>query len=101
MELLTDELRKQLPLLGVTEGQKDPMVICKFFTPWTGWTLYIMEFDGNDTFFGLVDSHEVELGYSSLSEIESIKGPFGLTVERDLHFEPTPLSIIRSHIERR
>ncbi len=27
-----------------------------------------------------------ELGYVSLAELQSVRGPFGLQVERDLHF---------------
>ena len=35
---------------------------------------------------------EVELGYFALSELQSIRGKFGLPVERDLYFQPTRLS---------
>lgn len=49
-------------------------------------------------FFGLVQGFEVELGYFSLAELEEIRGPGGLTIERDLHFEPRPLSEIRTAI---
>ena len=44
-----------------------------------------------DTMFGLCDPGmgAPELGYVSLSELESIKfPPFGLPIERDIHFEP-------------
>ena len=35
-----------------------------------------------------------ELGYVSLAEIESVKGPLGLGIERDLYFRPRfPLSV--------
>jgi hypothetical protein len=34
-----------------------------------------------------------------LSELESVRGPFGLRVERDLAFEPTPLSVITATTE--
>jgi hypothetical protein len=61
MKLLTKELRKQLPALGATEKQEDPLVICKFFTPDSSWSWYITEFDQEDT-FGLVVGFEVELG---------------------------------------
>lgn len=46
------------------------------------------------TFFGLVDGFEKELGYFSLSELESVKGPLGLKIERDLYFKPTTLKKI-------
>jgi len=34
----------------------------------------------------------VELGYFSLKELEEIRGPLGLPIERDLDFEPKTLS---------
>ncbi len=37
-------------------------------------------------FFGLVDGFERELGYFSLSELESVHGPYGVGIERDLYF---------------
>ena len=92
MQLLTPELRKQLPPLGASERNADPIVLFKFFTPDSNWTWYAIEFDGDDIFFGLVDGFDEELGTFSLSELESLTGPLGLHVERDLHFEPIPLS---------
>ena len=94
MKLLTNEIRNQLPALYSQEQTLDPLVIVKFFTPWTNWTWYAIEFDGDDTFFGLVKGFEEELGYFSLSELESITGPAGLKIERDLYFSPTLLSEI-------
>ena len=90
--LLTKENRNQLPPLYSQENEPDPIARVKFFTPWTNWTWYATEFDGVDTFFGLVDGHEKELGYFNLSELESVKGMFGLRIERDRHFPPTRLS---------
>ncbi len=92
MQLMTEEIKKALPQLYSTEQEKDPIARVKFFTPWTSWTWYATEFDGDDIFFGLVDGFERELGYFSLSELESVTGPAGLRIERDLYFKPTPLS---------
>lgn len=88
MKLLTKELEKQFPKLYQTEGTplEEKTVIAKFFTPWTNWTWYAVEFDSEDLFFGLVDGHEKEWGYFSLKELESIAGPAGLKIERDLYF---------------
>jgi len=49
------------------------------------------EFDGKDIFFGLVDGHEKELGYFSLTELEKVRGKMNLPIERDLYFKPTML----------
>jgi len=96
MKLLTDEIRRRLPALYATENEKDPVIQVKFFTPWTGWTWWGVEFDGEDTFFGLVEGLETEWGYFSLRELEEIRGPGGLCIERDLYFEPTRSSEIKS-----
>ena len=42
-------------------------------------------------FFGLVSGFEIELGYFSLSELDSVRGPMGLPIERDLHYVPKTL----------
>ena len=95
MELLTKELREQLPPLYSQEHEADPLVICKFFTPDSSWTWYAIEFDGQDVFFGLVVGFEEELDYFRLSELTQARGPLGLPIERDLHFQPTRLSLVR------
>ena len=88
MKLVTKELRKKLPPLYATQDQKDPLIICKFFYPDFSWTWFATEFDGADTFFGIVDGDFLEWGYFSLSELMATKGPMGLPVERDRYFTP-------------
>jgi hypothetical protein len=96
IRLLTKKLRQVIPPLYATEYQEDPTVVCKFFSNCSRWTWYVLEFDGKDTFFGLVDGFEVELGYFSLSELEDVQGPLGIpAIERDLYFEPCKLSQVR------
>jgi hypothetical protein len=101
MELLTQELRQQLPALYALEKVADPLVICKFFTPDAQWSWYVLEFDGEDVFFGWVVGFEHELGYFRLSELESVRGPLGLSIERDLHFRPMRLSVMQQLHEGR
>jgi hypothetical protein len=110
MKLLTKALLKKLPALYSQEHTPDPMVVCKFFTPDAGWTWYAIEGSPVDEdgyydtdkkkvdyiFFGLVSGLEVELGYFALSELTSIRGKFGLPVERDMYFAPTRLSDIKT-----
>ena len=84
--------RKKLPKLYESEDQGlDAQAQVKFFTPDSNWTWYASEFDGDDLLFGLVVGREIELGYFSLSELESAKGASGLPIERDLHFKPQTL----------
>lgn len=94
MKLLPQEIRRQLPQRYAQEDVKDPIAYVKFFHPLSNWTWYATEFDGEDLFFGLVQGLEEELGYFSLSEMQSIKVS-SLGIERDLHFTPTPLSKLR------
>jgi len=94
MKLLTQANLKALPAQGSTIGQgMDAIAQVKFFTPWTNWTWYAVEYNPDGKlFYGLVDGFEKEVWYWGLEELEDIKGPFGLNIERDLHFTPTPLS---------
>ena len=95
MKLLTKENRKQLPKL-YSQDDKGGNAIAhvKFFTPDANWTWYVTEFDGEDTFFGLVDGMVKELGYFSLKELESTTGPMKLHIERDRFWEPKMLKEI-------
>ena len=93
--LLDPGSREKLPpLYSGEELGLMAIALVKFFTPDSNWTWYASEFDGEDTFFGLVNGYEIELGYFSLSELESVRGPFGLPIERDLHFVPQTLKEI-------
>jgi len=91
MKLLTKEIIANTPKLYETEEIElaDKILRAKFFTPWTNWTWYLIEFDGEDRCFGFVKGHEAEFGYFSLRELARLTGPAGLKVERDRHFTPT------------
>jgi len=104
MILLTAELRASLPLLYSQENVADPIVHCKFFTPDSSWTWYVTEGaegDGDFRFFGFVCGLEDEWGYFVLSELEGARGPLGLPIERDLHFQPALFSQIMAAERRR
>ena len=95
MELIPQEIKELIPKLYETEKQNDPIAYIKLFLD--GWTWYITELsiDNNICFGYVISPFESELGYFSLNEIKSIKGSLGLSVERDLSFKPTKLSIIK------
>lgn len=89
MELLTPELRGELPKLYEQDGNENPIVYAKFFFPAGRWTWFVTEGepDGNDfRFFGYVLGDFDEWGYFSLNELQNINVR-GLTVERDLYFK--------------
>jgi hypothetical protein len=91
MALLPESIRQTIPALYSQEAVEDPIARVKFFHPLSSFRWYVTEFDGEDLLFGLVQGLEEELGYFSLSELESVR-VLGLPVERDLYFTPKPLS---------
>jgi hypothetical protein len=93
MKLMTKEIerkaRAQYAKGSELEGQ---MIVAKFFDPQGSWTWYLMNQDPNepDYLWGIVSGFEVEMGSFSLSELQSVRGRFGLGIERDLYFHPIP-----------
>jgi len=99
--LLTQEIREKLPPLYNSEKhpEKEAIAMVKFFSPYSQWTWYAVEFDGEDTFFGLVDGFEMEYGYFSYSELEAVTVFGGVpAVERDCHWSPRPVKEIEAEI---
>ena len=90
---IPEDVAATLHKLYTSEKQADPIAHLKFFTPDSSWTWYLTEYDPEERrCFGLVVGHERELGYFSLAELEEVRGPMGLPIERDLYFKPCPLS---------
>jgi hypothetical protein len=110
MKLLPDEIRKILPPAYSQDGKGGKAVAyVKFFTPDSNWTWYategesIQDESGQEVdfqFFGLADGLEKELGYFNLRELEMVRGPMGLPIERDLHWQPKPLQEIAPEMFR-
>ncbi len=96
MKLLTRELEARFAEVGTQDGAEDATIICKFFNPEGAGTWYAISYDPAERmFFGYVSifgDWNDEYGYFSLDELESIKGRFGLGIERDLHFGERPIS---------
>lgn len=105
MILLTPELRYALRANDFArraadrdgKSAPDPVPVVKLFNPVGAatWLATELAADG-DTLFGLADLGFgcPELGCFSLSEIASIRLPYGLRIERDLGFVSThPLSV--------
>ena len=90
MKLLTKALEKKLPALRTGSNK----AYVKWFTPWTNWTWFVMEYDPETgDCYGLVDGLEKEFGYFNIKEIEKQRGPFGLKIERDQWFETTEVIV--------
>ncbi len=95
-QLLPGFIRERLPTLeAVSELSIDELTATvKFFYPDFDWTWYGIAWDGEDTFFGLVDGFEAEFGTFSLSELLENHGKFGCAIERDRYFAPQPVRAI-------
>ena len=88
MKLLTKEQKTKLLKNNETpDDDKKPVV--KLFNPVGAATWLLSSMDKNEIAFGLCDlgMGEPELGFVSLKELEEIKLPMGLSIERDLHFK--------------
>ena len=101
MDLMPGEIRAVLPPLYSQELKgMEAVAPVKYFTPDSSWSWYASEFDGEDLMFGMVSGYEVELGYFRLSELESVRGPLQLPIERDLYFQAQTLKDLQAY-ERR
>ncbi len=100
MILLTPDLRFALRANDISrraaaqsgKPEPDPVPVVKLFNPLGAATWLATELgEDDDTLFGLADLGFgcPELGYFSLSEIASLRLPFGLRIERDIGFSTT------------
>lgn len=103
MALLPKEVAEKLPALYANEELGlAAQALVKFFTPDSNWTWYASEYDPSaQVFFGYVIGFFDELGYFTLEELEGARGPLGLPIERDEHFEPTSLEELREHYRQK
>ena len=97
MKLLTKTVEKMTPAIGDTEniaiGEKT--ATARFFNPVGHGTWYMIEMDPKTgEAFGMCHIFEWELGYFDLTELQSLKLPMGLGIERDICFQPTKLKEI-------
>ena len=92
MKLLTKAQRDKL-IRNHTENEgqeetKKHKVVVKLFNPTGIGTWYLTELNPyTNIAFGLADVHEKELGDIDLTELENLKLPMGLGIERDRYFK--------------
>lgn len=96
MKLMTKEIKEKLlnTPLGSTDGKgKDAPVIVKYFNPCGKGVWLITEGelqpDGDWLLYGYAKIDFWEWGYVSLRELENVRLPYGLTIERDLYTSGT------------
>lgn len=95
MKLLTKELEKKLekfPLYSQDGKGLDAKVLAKYFSPLSSHIWYVLEgtkLNNNDyefyTYCSTGDRTMSEYGYTTLSQLEEIKFPYGMGIERDMY----------------
>lgn len=99
-DLIPQNIGGSIPNLYATDDDKpigDKTAHLRFFFPAGSYTAYVIEHEpktGELFTLTTMNGEDWELGYASLSEIQSLEIS-GLKVERDLYFEPTQLKNIQ------
>ncbi len=102
LELVDEELRSRLPQIDFERSLQTPSTaLAKFYLPGSYFTWYASEFDGEDLFFGLVATEEIEQDYFSLSDLMTWRSRSGQPVARDPDFEPASLDELHELHEKR
>jgi hypothetical protein len=94
-EQLLANCRAQIVRMNNAHADIDFKPVVKLFTPDAQCTWLLTELGLDDIAFGLRDLGLgcPELGYVSMHELRDLRGPFGLPIERDEHFDADkPLS---------
>lgn len=92
MKLITKAIEKAFEKQGNTSEKEmsEIKIICKLFSPVGAATWWLFEREDEDIFWcfaNLGDPQCAEIGTVSLSELEGISLPYGLKIERDMHYD--------------
>lgn len=92
MKLITDELKAIFAEIGDQSELDNPIVVAKFFDPTGSASWYATEYNPETNIcMGYVTGLGFdEWGTFSIDELEALKRPFGLTIERDLYIKEMP-----------
>jgi len=101
MKILTKPIEKKLRANAIVEAETGTtqQVVLKLFDPYGRFTYYATSLDG-DTLYGFAVSPLGpdcdEWGYSSLTELTSLRKFGRPQIERDRHFDPVDPQEIRN-----
>ena len=89
MKLLLDKhINQMVKNFQEQDGSKSFKAVVKLFNPAGIGTWYLSELNPDTNIaFGLSCLHEKELGDVSLNEMQELKLPLGLSIEKDRYFE--------------
>ena len=98
MKIITKKIEEAFKKQGYTGNMstKDIKIIMKLFNPCGAETWYLYEKEDDDIYWcfaNLGNPVFAECGTVSMNELMALKGPFGLGIERDMHFEPFSMSL--------
>jgi hypothetical protein len=105
MKLLTKKLIQQMPTLDESSDKSidEQFVYVKLFNPCGAGTWYITSYSEEDNlafgFVNLGDAEMAELGYISIEELETLRLPLGMKIERDLWFDKMPLKEVMERVK--
>ena len=121
MMMITKEIASKLvaadrAFLESANGETSDEIVVKFFCPWGAATWWVVSGTPLDAINGspdyetakpadwhlfgfadLGDSQNAELGYVLLSQLEEIKGPAGLKIERDCYATDSSLAAVQAN----
>ena len=101
MKLITDKIAEQAEKQYDEGSDMEQKVVAKYFDPMGSWKWFLMNKKKDDSYcWGIVKGFEVEMGSFSIDELESIKLPFGLGIERDTLFEPMKAKDVWDRLNR-
>ena len=100
-KLMTAALGKKIPKMESQDALGDDAIVyAHYFNPYGIGEWWILEWDGKDEMFGYADLGYPELGYISLSELESLSiGGMELPIERDLHWQEKTLGEVKGGLK--
>jgi hypothetical protein len=98
MMILTKEVLNAFAKQGHTgnKSASEIKIVLKLFNPAGAGTWYLYEKEDDDIYWGFVNLGDYEMsecGTVSMSELMSLRLPFGLHIERDMHFKPLSMSL--------
>jgi hypothetical protein len=101
LSLATDVRLRQVPPLGATAHDADPLVRCRILIPGCVWAWYPLEFDGREACYGFVDGDFPEYGSFTLPELAGYGYQVGAPPQCDPAFTPCRLSELRARVHAR
>lgn len=100
-DYLPEAILGQVPAMGTVLEFDDAIGYALIRADWMDWYWYVVEFDGFDTCWGLVEQGEKnDFDEFRLSALKRLMGPRGERAEVDLGFEPERLVVLGKYWKR-